>query len=170
MNTDFLPSRDPLIGVVTKLDHDLNAERRTEALTEKKNGRTYGKTPVYRFAKYLTCAQSVPFRSSETTPLNSVSTSRRNRSGQLKMVTYFIRNLIPRRDKNEDQPRLTLLQALASLTPVQILQVLCGWLAWTSDAVGFFTVSLSVTALEEKFNKSTHDIVSPREGNIPKRT
>ena len=45
MNTDFLPSRDPLIGVVTKLDHDLNAERRTEALTEKKTEEHTGRRP-----------------------------------------------------------------------------------------------------------------------------
>ncbi|KAL5495959.1 hypothetical protein ACEPAH_3191 [Sanghuangporus vaninii] len=76
------------------------------------------------------------------------------------MAPYFIRNLIPQRNKGENEPRLTLLQALASLTAVQVLQVFCGWLAWTSDAIGFFTVSLSITALEEKFDKSTHDITT----------
>ena len=75
------------------------------------------------------------------------------------MAPYFIRNLIPRKEKTEESPR-SLLQALSSLTPVQILQVFCGWFAWTCDAIDFFTVSLSVTALEEVFNKPTSTIVS----------
>ncbi|KAL5482505.1 hypothetical protein ACEPAI_9099 [Sanghuangporus weigelae] len=76
------------------------------------------------------------------------------------MAPYFIRNLIPRKEKNEDEHELTLLQALATLTPVQILQVFCGWFAWTCDAIDFFSVSLSVTDLEELFNRSTHDITT----------
>lgn len=76
------------------------------------------------------------------------------------MAPYFIRNLIPRKEKSSEEHQLTLLQALATLTPVQVLQVFCGWLAWTCDAIDFFSVSLSVTDLEELFDKSTHDIVS----------
>lgn len=33
------------------------------------------------------------------------------------------------------------------------------WLAWTCDALDFFSVSLSVTALEKQFGKSAHTIV-----------
>jgi SHS family lactate transporter-like MFS transporter len=33
-----------------------------------------------------------------------------------------------------------------------------GWLAWTCDAIDFFSVSLSVTALADQFKKSTTDI------------
>lgn len=34
------------------------------------------------------------------------------------------------------------------------------WLAWTCDAIDFFSVSLSVIHLQEQFGKSTHTIVS----------
>jgi len=33
------------------------------------------------------------------------------------------------------------------------------WLAWTCDAIDFFSVSLSVTRLQDQFGKSTHSIV-----------
>lgn len=35
------------------------------------------------------------------------------------------------------------------------------WLAWTCDAIDFFSVSLSVAHLQTQFDRSTHDIVRP---------
>lgn len=34
-----------------------------------------------------------------------------------------------------------------------------GWLAWSCDAVDFFSVSLSVDSLSTQFSRTTHDIV-----------
>ncbi|KAL7280119.1 hypothetical protein ACG7TL_006536 [Trametes sanguinea] len=34
------------------------------------------------------------------------------------------------------------------------------WLAWTCDAIDFFSVSLSVTRLQDQFGRSTHDITT----------
>lgn len=48
---------------------------------------------------------------------------------------------------------------------VALSEMLCSlclpfsWLAWTCDALDFFSVSLSVTALEKQFGKSAHTIV-----------
>lgn len=73
-------------------------------------------------------------------------------------IPYFLHNLVPR--KEPDIKRDTLLISLASLTLVQWLQVFCGWLAWTCDAVDFFSVSLSVNALSAQFGgKKTSTIV-----------
>ncbi|KAH9985062.1 MFS general substrate transporter [Russula compacta] len=69
------------------------------------------------------------------------------------MAPYFIRNLIPQRQAR-DANRRPLLQVLGSLTWVQWAQFLTGWLAWTCDAIDFFNVALSVTRLQEQFNKS----------------
>ncbi|KAI0662178.1 MFS general substrate transporter [Cubamyces menziesii] len=70
----------------------------------------------------------------------------------------FIRNLIPRREKRaEGRP---LLEALASLTWVQWGHFWSGWLAWSCDAIDFFSVSLSVTRLQDQFGRSTHDITT----------
>ena len=76
------------------------------------------------------------------------------------MTPYFLRNLIPRRE--EGNPR-SVFRAIVSLTPLQILQVFCGWFAWACDAIDFFTVVFSVTALEEAFDKSTETIVSSQD-------
>ncbi|EDR01408.1 uncharacterized protein LACBIDRAFT_333263 [Laccaria bicolor S238N-H82] len=46
------------------------------------------------------------------------------------------------------------------MTWLQWAQFFCGWLAWTCDAIDFFSVSLSVTHLQNQFNKSTHDITT----------
>ena len=73
------------------------------------------------------------------------------------MAPYFIRNLIPKKEPGVESQ--TLLRALASLTFVQWLQLFCGWLAWTCDAIDFFSVSLSVSRLQDQFNRTTHDIV-----------
>jgi hypothetical protein len=34
------------------------------------------------------------------------------------------------------------------------------WLAWTCDAIDFFSVSLSVPSLEAEFGKAAHDITT----------
>ncbi|KAI0826819.1 carboxylic acid transporter [Trametes gibbosa] len=74
------------------------------------------------------------------------------------MTPTFIRNLIPRREKRaEGRP---LLEALASITWVQWGHFWSGWLAWTCDAIDFFSVSLSVTRLQDQFGRSTHDITT----------
>jgi len=46
------------------------------------------------------------------------------------------------------------------LTWVQWAHFWSGWLAWTCDAVDFFSVSLSVNSLSAVFGKSTHDITT----------
>ncbi|EAU81051.1 carboxylic acid transporter [Coprinopsis cinerea okayama7 len=74
------------------------------------------------------------------------------------MAPYFLRNLVPRKEKREDaRPLLTV---LASLTWVQWAQFWSGWLAWTCDAIDFFSVSLSVIHLQDQFGKSTHTITT----------
>ncbi|KAI0693299.1 MFS general substrate transporter [Cerioporus squamosus] len=74
------------------------------------------------------------------------------------MAPYFLRNLLPRREKRaEGRP---LLEALASLTWVQWGHFWSGWLAWTCDAIDFFSVSLSVSRLQTQFGRSTHDITT----------
>ncbi|KAI8994237.1 carboxylic acid transporter [Trametes punicea] len=74
------------------------------------------------------------------------------------MAPHFIRNLIPRREKRaEGRP---LLEVLASLTWIQWGHFWSGWLAWTCDAIDFFSVSLSVSHLQTQFGRSTHDITT----------
>ncbi|KAH9841795.1 carboxylic acid transporter [Rhodofomes roseus] len=65
-------------------------------------------------------------------------------------------NLIPHREKKAGD--LTLWQAIRSLTWIQWAQFWCGWLAWICDSYDFFSVSLSVTALEKQFNKDANTI------------
>ncbi|KXN84179.1 hypothetical protein AN958_12915 [Leucoagaricus sp. SymC.cos] len=75
------------------------------------------------------------------------------------MVPYFLRNLIPKRETRANARPL--LQVLAELTWVQWAHFFCGWLAWTCDAIDFFSVSLSVTRLTEQFEgKTVHDITT----------
>lgn len=73
------------------------------------------------------------------------------------MAPYFMRNLIPKREKDEN--RRPFFQVLLTVTPLQWAQLMAGWLAWTCDAIDFFSVSLSVDALSDQFSRSTHDIV-----------
>ncbi|KAN0135336.1 Major facilitator superfamily domain containing protein [Lactarius tabidus] len=68
------------------------------------------------------------------------------------MAPYFLRNLVPQRQAR-DLNRRPLLEVIRSLTWVQWAQFFSGWLAWTCDAVDFFSVSLSVTRLQKQFNK-----------------
>ncbi|KAF5341471.1 hypothetical protein D9758_013940 [Tetrapyrgos nigripes] len=74
------------------------------------------------------------------------------------MAPYFLQNLIPRREKTEHARPL--MQVLLSLTWLQWAQFWVGWLAWTCDAIDFFSVSLSVSALTDTFDRSTHDITT----------
>ncbi|KIM49920.1 hypothetical protein M413DRAFT_408326 [Hebeloma cylindrosporum] len=74
------------------------------------------------------------------------------------MAPYFLRNLLPKREKNDHaRPLLTV---LGELTFVQWALFFSGWLAWTCDAIDFFSVSLSVTHLQAQFNRSTHEITT----------
>ncbi|KAF5384477.1 hypothetical protein D9757_006451 [Collybiopsis confluens] len=67
------------------------------------------------------------------------------------------KNLVPKRsEKTEIQKPL--LKALAELSALQWLEFFTGWLAWTCDAVDFYSVSLSVTKLATQFGRSTADI------------
>ncbi|KAF5348521.1 hypothetical protein D9756_009685 [Leucocoprinus leucothites] len=74
-------------------------------------------------------------------------------------VPYFLRNLIPKREKRQEaRPLLTV---LAGLSWIQWAQFFSGWLAWTCDAIDFFSVSLSVSRLVEQFpGKTVHDITT----------
>ncbi|KAF9049224.1 carboxylic acid transporter protein [Hymenopellis radicata] len=72
------------------------------------------------------------------------------------MAPYFLSNLIPRREKGVQQRPL--LTVLASLTWIQWAHFWSGWLAWSCDAIDFFSVSLTVTRLADQFGKQTTDI------------
>ncbi|KAH9057483.1 carboxylic acid transporter [Lactarius vividus] len=76
------------------------------------------------------------------------------------MAPYFIRNLVPRRQAHGDYPRRPLSEVLRGLTLLQWLQFSSGWLAWTCDAIDFFNVALSVTALGEQFGKDNSSITT----------
>ncbi|CUA74600.1 Carboxylic acid transporter protein homolog [Saccharomyces cerevisiae S288c] [Rhizoctonia solani] len=68
------------------------------------------------------------------------------------MAPTFIQNLIPRREKTEREE--SLFQTFRSLTFVQWALFFSGWLAWTCDAIDFFSVPLSLSRLEVAFNQS----------------
>ncbi|KAK7677712.1 hypothetical protein QCA50_019264 [Cerrena zonata] len=74
------------------------------------------------------------------------------------MAPRFLTSLVPRKQTGE-QGR-PLLEALASLTLLQWGQFFSGWLAWTCDAIDFFSVSLSVSHLRTQFGKETSDITT----------
>jgi len=74
------------------------------------------------------------------------------------MAPYFLKNLIPRREtRSHARPLLT---AVATITWVQWAMFFSGLLAWTCDAIDFFSVSLSVTSLGTDFGKSSSDITT----------
>ncbi|KAI9448813.1 carboxylic acid transporter [Lactarius psammicola] len=83
------------------------------------------------------------------------------------MAPYFIRNLVPRKQAH-NHPQRPLLQVLGGLTFIQWLQFFSGyttsptigWLAWTCDAIDFFNVALSVTALGAQFGKDNSSITT----------
>lgn len=74
------------------------------------------------------------------------------------MAPYFLRNLLPRRQEGEKARPL--LQVLQSLTWLQWAQFVCGWIAWSCDALDFFSVSLSVSALQKQFHEPTTKITT----------
>ncbi|KDR68317.1 hypothetical protein GALMADRAFT_231483 [Galerina marginata CBS 339.88] len=74
------------------------------------------------------------------------------------MAPYFLRNLVPKREKR--QHARPLFTVLSELTWIQWALFWSGWLAWTCDAIDFFSVSLSVSHLQTQFNKKTNDITT----------
>ncbi|THU93993.1 MFS general substrate transporter [Dendrothele bispora CBS 962.96] len=60
----------------------------------------------------------------------------------------------------QSRPRTPLLPVLFSLTWLQWAHFTSGLLAWTCDAMDFYSVSLSLTSLSNKFQKDTHDITT----------
>ncbi|KAA1474767.1 carboxylic acid transporter [Dentipellis sp. KUC8613] len=73
-------------------------------------------------------------------------------------VPYFIRNLKPRPElRTQGRP---LIQVFRSLTWLQWAHFWTGWLAWTCDAMDFFSVSLSVTLLQDQFHKPANSITT----------
>lgn len=70
---------------------------------------------------------------------------------------YFVRNLVPRRDRADNSG---VVPALKSLTLVQWAQFWSGWLAWTCDALDFFSVSLTVSLLGTQFNRKASSITT----------
>ncbi|KAF8342266.1 carboxylic acid transporter protein [Cantharellus anzutake] len=52
------------------------------------------------------------------------------------------------------------LRLLKELSLTQWLMFLSGWLAWTCDAIDFFSVSLQVTRLSQQFHRNVHDITT----------
>ena len=57
------------------------------------------------------------------------------------------RNLLPKKDKSEAQRPLY--RVLLDITWLQWALVFSGWLAWTSDAMDFFSVSLAIPTLSQ---------------------
>jgi SHS family lactate transporter-like MFS transporter len=76
------------------------------------------------------------------------------------MAPYFLRNLIPKREKKEHDDSRPLLEVLKSLTWLQWAMFASGWLAWTCDGIDFFSVSLSVKNLTRQFDRDTHTITT----------
>ncbi|KAF8261080.1 MFS general substrate transporter, partial [Lactarius quietus] len=64
----------------------------------------------------------------------------------------LIRDLIPHKESRNHRGK-PLSQVLGELTFIQWLQFASGWLAWTCDAIDFFNVVFSVTALGTQFDK-----------------
>lgn len=74
------------------------------------------------------------------------------------MAPYFVRNLVPKREKSERSRPL--LEVLGEITFTQWCLFFSGWLAWTCDAIDFFSVSLTVPNLQKQFDRSTHSITT----------
>jgi SHS family lactate transporter-like MFS transporter len=72
------------------------------------------------------------------------------------MTIFFAPLRLPPPPAERPVPLLT---QLLGLTPLQWAFFWVGWLAWTCDAIDFFSVSLSVPALGEQFGKPTTSIV-----------
>ncbi|KAF9458789.1 MFS general substrate transporter [Collybia nuda] len=74
------------------------------------------------------------------------------------IIPYFFRNIVPRKEQRTGQKPL--LAVLAGLTWIQWAHFFTGWLAWTCDNIDFYSVPLSVNALQVEFNKSTTEITT----------
>lgn len=74
------------------------------------------------------------------------------------MAPGFLRSLVPRREKRNQDNSVRI--AIKSLTCLQLLQFITGWLAWTCDAFDFFSVSLSVNTLSKQFDRPTKQITT----------
>ncbi|KZP21388.1 carboxylic acid transporter protein [Athelia psychrophila] len=72
-------------------------------------------------------------------------------------VPAFIASLKPRPEMRQGRPLWT---CLKEVTWMQWAQFWVGWLAWSCDAIDFFSVSLSVTNLQESFGKSAYTITT----------
>ncbi|KZV81946.1 MFS general substrate transporter [Exidia glandulosa HHB12029] len=72
------------------------------------------------------------------------------------MAPAFLRSFLPKRERSQHDR--TFWEAVKTITWTQWALFFVGWLAWTCDAVDFFSVSLSVSLLEEQFGKDTSDI------------
>ncbi|KAF8588586.1 MFS general substrate transporter [Ramaria rubella] len=62
-------------------------------------------------------------------------------------LPYFLRNFIPKKEKTVGQKPL--IRALLDLTWIQWAFIFSGWLAWTCDAMDFFSVSLAIPVLSK---------------------
>ncbi|KAF7308755.1 MFS domain-containing protein [Mycena kentingensis (nom. inval.)] len=71
------------------------------------------------------------------------------------MTIFFAPLRLPPRPT---EPQESIVKLLLGLTPLQWAFFFVGWLAWTCDAIDFFSVSLSVPALGEQFGRETTDI------------
>ncbi|KAJ7148216.1 carboxylic acid transporter [Mycena filopes] len=71
------------------------------------------------------------------------------------MTIFFAPLRLPPPPAERPAPLLT---QLLSLTPLQWAFFWVGWLAWTCDAIDFFSVSLSVPALSDQFHRPTTSI------------
>jgi len=74
------------------------------------------------------------------------------------MASRFLRSFVPKHDNTES--KRSFLTALKTITPLQYAHFIVGYLAWTCDALDFFSVSLTVTDLENQFGKPAHDITT----------
>jgi len=74
------------------------------------------------------------------------------------MAPRFIRNLLPQKVAGVD--KRSFMAGVRELTLMQILLFISGLIAWTCDAMDFFSVSLSVQSLGETFGKKTADITT----------
>jgi len=71
------------------------------------------------------------------------------------MTIFFAPLRLPPRPT---EPQESVIKLILGLTPLQWAFFLTGWLAWTCDAIDFFSVSLSVPALSAQFDRETADI------------
>jgi len=76
------------------------------------------------------------------------------------MAPRFLTNLLPPKAKPSATSGRPLLVAIRTVTLVQWALFFSGWLAWTCDAMDFFSVSLSITRLTAQFDKPVHSITT----------